>query len=87
MTLDNFHCEAAEWRPLESILAPEKCAAFIYMGWLELGDQRLHHYKHAVSRRYLFVTDELETYGYLGGDLYVPVARKDAIRCAWEEPC
>lgn len=86
MTLGGFHCDVPEWGPLESILPLEECAAFMYMGWLELGGPRLHHYKHVVSRRHLFVTDELETYGYVGADLYMPLARNDAIQFALEEP-
>lgn len=64
----------------------EGCAPFMYMGWLELDGRRLHHYKHQISRRYLFVDDALETYRYAGGSVYVPQARKDAIRYALEEP-
>ena len=83
---DGFHFDDVDWRPLESIISPEECSAFMYMGWFEFGEQRLHHYKHAISRRYLFVTDDLETFAYVGGEDYVPIAREDAIRRALEEP-
>jgi hypothetical protein len=80
MTIDEFHCYDAEWRPLEALLPLGECGAFMYMGWLEVDGQRLHHYKHEVTRRYLFVTDDLKTYKYVGDYEYVPQARKRAIR-------
>lgn len=86
MTFANFHFDEPDWRPLESILELEHCAGFMYMGVLELDGQRLHHYKHVISRRYLFVTDELKTYRYLGEGIYVPQPRKKAIRHAVHEP-
>lgn len=86
MAFDRFHFDIVEWRPLESIISPEECAAFMYMGWFELGEERLHHYKHAISRRYLLVTDDLDTYTYVGGEVYIPIAREDAIGRALEEP-
>lgn len=85
MAIKDFHCDDPEWLPLESILPLEECAAFMYMGWFEVDGQRLHHYKHQMSRRYLFVTDALKTYRYVGGDAYVPQARKVAIRYALED--
>ena len=87
MTLETFRGDGPpEWRPLESILGLEECDAFMYMGWLEFDGRRLHHYKHQISRRYLLVNDALETYRYAGGSVYVPRARKDAIRYVLEEP-
>jgi len=76
----DFHCGSAEWRPLEALLPLEACGAFMYMGWLDVHGQRLHHYKHEVTRRYLFVTDELKTYQYVGEYDYVPRGKKRAIQ-------
>ena len=87
MTIEGFHGDGEpEWGPLEAILPPEDCRPFMYMGWLELGDRRLHHYKHEITRRYVFITDLLETYRYLGGYVFVPQKRKFAIRYASAEP-
>ncbi len=85
MIVDSFHGDgAAEWRPLEALMPLDECAAFMHMGWMELDDQRLHHYKHELTRRYLFITDELETYRSLGDYHYAPQPRKAAIRHALE---
>lgn len=87
MMIERLHGDGdPEWRPLEAILPLEKCKAFMYMGWLELDDRRLHHYKHGITRGYVFVTDGLETYRYSGGSMYVPHPRKAAIRYALKVP-
>ena len=41
----------ANWAPLERRLAPELCAEFMWMCRVE----EIEHYKHVVSRRYLFL--------------------------------
>ena len=80
-----FHYEdEPDWFPLEWILPLEECAAFMYMGWLEVDGQKLHHYKHEWSRRYLFVNDAFETFRYIGGDAYLPQARSRAIEHVFE---
>jgi len=80
--MKHFHCDSAEWRPLEAIIPLDGCRDFMYMGCLEVDGQRLHHYKHGLTRRYLFVSDGLQTYRYVGGDEYVPEERARAIQHA-----
>jgi len=73
------------WGPLEAILALEDCGGFMYMGLFEMDGERIHHYKHVITRRYLFVDDDLRTYRYLGDERYAPQGRKRSIRWVLED--
>ena len=42
------------WKPLEARLSPARCAGFMFMGRVN----GINHYKHGISRRYLFLDDE-----------------------------
>src|ERR1035441_7317593 len=43
----------ANWKPLEAKLGALRCAGFMFMGRLN----GINHYKHGLSRRYLFLDD------------------------------
>ena len=43
----------ANWKPLETKLGALRCAGFMFMGRLN----GINHYKHGLSRRYLFLDD------------------------------
>ncbi len=47
------------WKPLESLLGPDRCVGFMFMGRLSNG---LNQYKHGISRQYLFLDDDGEAY-------------------------
>lgn len=85
MDLDEIHSEDVDWRPLEAILPPDKCGRFMYMFWLESDGQRLHHYKHIDTRRYLILRDRSEAYRYTGDEVYVPTPLKGAINYALKD--
>jgi hypothetical protein len=42
------------WKPLEARLSPARCAGFMFMGRVN----GIYHYKHGISRRYLFLDSE-----------------------------
>jgi hypothetical protein len=64
-----------DWRPLETVLSPEDCAGFMYMG--HVGGIVL--YKHRDTRRYLNIEAVTgEFYRYVEGD-YIEIDRKQAI--------
>ena len=50
------------WEPLEARLGPARCAGFIFMGRVN----GINHYKHGISRRYLFLDDEGRAYQAFG---------------------
>ena len=84
VTLDDFHGDGPpDWRPLEAIVPPEECSGFMYMGWQAIDGKRLHHYKHIDTRRYLLLTDELETFRYLNDESYWPQTLNSAIHHAF----
>jgi hypothetical protein len=83
---DDFHGEGPpDWRPLEAVVPLEECGGFMYMGWLAIDGKRLHHYKHFDTRRYLFLTDDLETYRYFNDEHYWPYPLIAAIHHAMGE--
>ena len=43
----------ANWKPLEAKLGALRCAGFMFMG----RSNGINHYKHGLSRRYLFLDD------------------------------
>jgi hypothetical protein len=63
----------ANWKPLEAKLGALRCAGFMFMGRLN----NINHYKHGISRRYLFLDDE--------GRAYEPAARNQFREIAFEE--
>ena len=48
----------ANWEPLEAKLGAARCAGFMFMGRLN----GINHYKHGLSRRYLFLDDVGRSY-------------------------
>jgi|HubBroStandDraft_5_1064220.scaffolds.fasta_scaffold06442_7 hypothetical protein len=64
-----------DWKPLEAVLSPEDCAAFMYMG--HVGGIVL--YKHSDTRRYLNIDAASgRFYRYTDGN-YIEIDRKQAI--------
>jgi hypothetical protein len=64
-----------DWKPLEGVLSPEDCAAFMYMG--HVGGIVL--YKHRDTRRYLNIDSETgRFYRYADGE-YIEINREQAI--------
>jgi len=52
-------CTDDYWSPLESLLGPDRCVGFMFMGRLSNG---INQYKHGISRRYLFLDDDGAAY-------------------------
>ena len=48
-------CTDDYWSPLESLLGRDRCVGFMFMGRLSSG---INQYKHAISRRYLFLDND-----------------------------
>ena len=57
--MDNNH-----WKPLVSRLGAARCAGFMYMGQAN----RIHQYKHGLTRRYLLLDDDGRAYEAAGGN-------------------
>lgn len=74
--LREFRADEPDWDPLESLLPIEWCGSFMFMGYV--GEIRL--YKHGLTRRYLNIDPQGNTYGYLGSaDAYERIPREKAI--------
>lgn len=54
------------WKPLETRLGPERCAGFMFMGRTD----GINHYKHGISRQYLFLDDDGQAYEATGNETY-----------------
>ena len=52
----------ANWKPLEAKLGALRCAGFMFMG----RSNGINHYKHGLSRRYLFLDDVGRAYEAAG---------------------
>ena len=52
----------ANWKPLEAKLGALRCAGFMFMG----RSNGINHYKHGLSRRYLFLDDGGRAYESAG---------------------
>ena len=50
--------EPPEWKPLEQLVGPEGCGAFMWM-WRE---GKIEFYKHICTRRYLLLDSEGQCY-------------------------
>ena len=50
------------WKPLEAKLGALRCAGFMFMG----RSNGINHYKHGLSRRYLFLDDVGRAYETVG---------------------
>jgi hypothetical protein len=61
-------CEEPVWQPLID-LAAKVVDDFMLMFTVDLeDDRRLYAYKHYWTRQYVYVGDDGEVFGYLGGD-------------------
>ena len=71
----------ANWEPLELRLGEARCAGFMFMGRLN----GINHYKHGLSRRYLFLDDVGRAYESVGRKEFREIPFDEAL--AWvEEP-
>jgi hypothetical protein len=68
------------WKNLEKLIGPENCANFMFMGHSADGTGDLCLYKHVVTRRYLNVDRNGNTYQYNGRQgNYTPIDPSFAI--------
>lgn len=63
------------WAPLEHVLSRKECAAYMYMG--RVG--KIELYKHRVTRRYLNIGGNGETFYLYRDGRYVEVTRTVAL--------
>jgi hypothetical protein len=63
------------WGPLERVLPPDECSEFMYMG--RAGEIEL--YKHYVTRRYLNIGREAQTFYRYSEGKYVEVSQAEAL--------
>jgi hypothetical protein len=63
------------WEPLERVLPPDECSEFMYMG--RAGEIEL--YKHYVTRRYLNIGREAQTFYRYSEGKYVEVSQAEAL--------
>jgi hypothetical protein len=71
----NFEVGAPNWEPLERVLSPEECADFMYMG--RTGEIEL--YKHRLTRRYLNIGRNSQSYYEYRDRKYVEITRSAAL--------
>lgn len=65
----------ANWKPLEMRLDRVRCAGFMFMGRLN----EINQYKHAISRRYLFLDEEGRAYEAVGRNEFREIPFDEAI--------
>jgi hypothetical protein len=63
------------WKPLEARLGPAHCAGFMFMGRVN----RINHYKHGISRRYILLDDEGRAYQEFGRNEFREVPIEEAL--------
>jgi hypothetical protein len=78
-----------DWAPLEAAIGPERCGAFMFIGYAGAGDS-IRLYKHADTRRYLNLDPDGNAYVYASGDHpaehYHPLPLEQAIACVFDDP-
>ena len=72
---------AANWQPLETRLGVFRCAGFMFMGRVK----GINHYKHGLSRRYLFLDDQGRAYEAAGRNAFREIPFEEALARV-EEP-
>lgn len=80
--LRQFGAHEPDWKPLEKVMPKLKwCAGFMFMGYS--GKVRL--YKHGLTRHYLNVDPEGNTYAYVSEtDSYVRIPKRVAIEAVFQ---
>jgi hypothetical protein len=78
-----------DWRPLRRLLPDSLVETFMWMFEVRVPSERIHAYKHVVTRRYVFLSDGGAAYVYLSEDRYSRVPAATALELAlapwWEE--
>jgi len=73
-----------DWRPLEAFLPLELCGPFMWMHAVELEDEReLQAYKHSMTRRYLLLDADGDSYEDLDHGRFRRMRHSDAIEQAF----
>ena len=65
----------ANWKPLEAKLGALRCAGFMFMG----RSNGINHYKHGLSRRYLFLDDVGRAYEAAGRNEFREIPFDEAL--------
>ena len=68
-------CADDYWSPLESLLGPDRCVGFMFMGRLSNG---INQYKHGISRRYRFLDDDSVAYERVHDGRFRRIAMSEA---------
>jgi hypothetical protein len=72
--------DAPDWDPLEKFLPLALCPGFMWMHATALDNgTELQAYKHSLTRRYLLLDDDGDTYEYLDRGRYRRMRHSDAI--------
>jgi hypothetical protein len=66
------------WEPLTRIAGPDRVGEFMWMGRLRGDGWSMELYKHRVTRRYLNIDLDGNTYRYLDSQ-YVPITSSEAV--------
>src|SRR5687768_4074852 len=76
--------EAPEWAPLNALLPEPLWVRFMWMNTVELDDGRdLHAYKHADTRRYLYLDTDAVAYEHLDRGRYRRMRTTDALEATF----
>jgi hypothetical protein len=79
--------EAPDWEPLKALLPLDLVDGFMWMQADTLDDgAELQAYKHAITRRYLFLDAEARPFEYLGGGRFRRMRRTDALEQSLDMP-
>lgn len=76
------------WPPLEEAIGLDRCRDFMYMGSAQGADGTpVYLYKHAITRRYINLSDDGRAWKYEGDGTYTEADRTDTVREAltWVE--
>ncbi|MGE5645935.1 MAG: hypothetical protein ACM336_09110 [Acidobacteriota bacterium] len=63
------------WKPLVSRLGAARCVGFMYMGQAN----RIYHYKHGLTRRYLLLDADGRVYEAAGRNEFREIAFEEAV--------
>lgn len=79
--LREFGADEPDWGPLEDLIPLAWCGSFMFMGYV--GEIRM--YKHELTRRYLNIDPQGNTYGYLGtSNEYQRIPTEEAVEAVFE---
>lgn len=72
-----------DWEPLEKAIPRDWCGGFMWMQRVDEHDTTIELYKHGITRRYLNLDSDAQTYRYTGSG-YIPIGLEEALDWVFE---